>query len=157
MISETHLRLINERISTNPSYLHTEKSKTYITIDAKKQIALQNIQVWEIDNGTNKIYKISVPGLSQTNYNDRVMIRGKQSESHVISQYRQNNVTINMYPIVDCMSSEEQERYLQALASNNIRGCIEQLKEIETILNQSQICEKKEPVRVLVKLKKERK
>ena len=39
MISETHLRLINERISTNPSYLHTEKSKTYITIDAKKQIA----------------------------------------------------------------------------------------------------------------------
>ena len=157
MISETHLRLINERISTNPSYLHTEKSKTYITIDAKKQIALQNIQVWEIDNGTNKIYKISVPGLSQTNYNDRVMIRGKQSESHVISQYRQNNVTINMCPIVDCMSSEEQERYLQALASNNIRGCVEQLKEIETILNQSQIREKKEPVRVLVKLKRERK
>lgn len=157
MISETHLRLINERISTNPSYLHTEKSKTYITIDAQKQISLQNVQVWEIDNGINKMYKISIPGLSQTNYNDRVMIRGKQSESHVISQYRQNNVTINMYPIVDCMSSEEQERYLQALASNNIRGCVEQLKEIETILNQSQIREKKEPVRVLVKLKRERK
>lgn len=157
MISETHLRLINERISTNPSYLHTDKSKTYISIDAQKQITLQNVQVWEIDNGTNKIYKISVPGLSQTNYNDRVMIRGKQSESHVISQYRQNNVTINMYSIVDCMSSEEQERYLQALSSNNIRGCIEQLKEIETTLNQSQIREKKEPVRVLVKLKRERK
>lgn len=157
MISETHLRLINERISSNPSYLHTEISKTYINIDAQKQIALHNVQVWEIDNGTNKIYKISVPGLSQTNYNDRVMIRGKQSESHVISQYRQNNVTINMCPIVDCMSSEEQERYLQALASNNIRGCVEQLKEIETILNQSQIREKKEPVRVLVKLKRERK
>ena len=157
MISETHLRLINERISSNPSYLHTEISKTYINIDAQKQIALHNVQVWEIDNGPNKIYKISVPGLSQTNYNDRVMIRCKQSESHVISQYRKNNFTINMYPIVDCMSSEEQEGYLQALASNNIRGCIEQLKEIETILNKSQIREKKESVRVLVKLKRERK
>ena len=66
-----------------------------------------------------------MPGLAQNNYNDRVMVRGKQTVRHVIGQYDAKNVKINMYPIIDYLTDEEQELYLKLLSSNNIRGCVE--------------------------------
>ena len=146
MVSETHLRLISERISSTPEKI----VKPRINIDEQKQLAIENITVWEIDNGINKIYKISMPGLAQNNYNDRVMIRGKQTVRHVIGQYDAKNVTINMYPIIDYLTDEEQELYLKLLSSNNIRGCVELLRKIEIRLNS----EIKKTVRVHVRIVK---
>ena len=150
MVSETHLRLISERISSTPEKI----VKPRVNIDEQKQLAIENITVCEIDNGINKIYKISMPGLAQNNYNDRVMIRGKQTVRHVIGQYDAKNVTINMYPIIDYLTDEEQELYLKLLSSNNIRGCVEHLRRIETRLNLEAKKELKEPVRVLVRVVK---
>lgn len=146
MVSETHLRLISERIGS----CQKEKVKSWTNIDAQKQLAIENICVWEIDNGINKIYKISMPGLAQNNYNDRVMIRGKQTVRHVIGQYDAKNVTINMYHIIDYLTDEEQELYLKLLSSNNIRGCVELLRKIEIRLNS----EIKKTVRVHVRIVK---
>lgn len=146
MVSETHLRLISERISSTPEKI----VKPRINIDEQKQLAIENLTVWEIDNGINKIYKISMPGLAQNNYNDRVMIRGKQTVRHVIGQYYAKNVTINMYPIIDYLTDEEQELYLKLLSSNNIRGCVELLRKIEIRLNS----EIKKTVRVHVRIVK---
>ena len=146
MVSETHLRLISERISSTPEKI----VKPRVNIDEQKQLAIENITVCEIDNGINKIYKISMPGLAQNNYNDRVMIRGKQPERHVIGQYDAKDVTINMYPIIDYLTDEEQELYLKLLSSNNIRGCVELLRKIEIRLNS----EIKKTVRVHVRIVK---
>lgn len=146
MVSETHLRLISKRISSTPEKI----VKPRINIDEQKQLAIENIIVWEIDNGINKIYKISMPGLAQNNYNDRVMIRGKQTVRHVIGQYDAKKVTINMYPIIDYLTDEEQELYLKLLSSNNIRGCVELLRKIEIRLNS----EIKKTVRVHVRIVK---
>ena len=146
MVSETHLRLISERTGSTPEKI----VKPRINIDEQKQLAIENITVWEIDNGINKIYKISMPGLAQNNYNDRVMIRGKQTVRHVIGQYDTKNVTINMYPIIDYLTDEEQELYLKLLSSNNIRGCVELLRKIEIRLNS----EIKKTVRVHVRIVK---
>lgn len=146
MVSETHLRLINEKISSTPE----KKVKPRVNIDEQKQLAIENITVYEIDNGINKIYKISMPGLAQNNYNDRVMIRGKQTVRHIIGQYDAKNVTINMYPIIDYLTEEEQELYLKLLSSNNIRGCVELLRKIEIRLNS----EIKKTVRVHVRIVK---
>lgn len=146
MVSETHLRLISERISSTPEKI----VKPRVNIDEQKQLAIENITVWEIDNGINKIYKISMPGLAQNNYNDWVMIRGKQTVRHVIGQYDAKNVTNNMYPIIDYLTDEEQELYLKLLSSNNIRGCVELLRKIEIRLNS----EIKKTVRVHVRIVK---
>lgn len=146
MVSETHLRLISERISSTPEKI----VKPRVNIDEQKQLAIENITVCEIDNGINKIYKISMPGLAQNNYNDRVMIRGKQTVRHMIGQYDEKNVTINMYPIIDYLTDEEQELYLKLLSSNNIRGCVELLRKIEIRLNS----EIKKKVRVHVRIVK---
>lgn len=146
MVSETHLRLISERISSTPEKI----VKPRVNIDEQKQLAIENITVCEIDNGINKIYKISMPGLAQNNYNDRVMIRGKQTVRHIIGQYDAKNVTINMYPIIDYLTDEEQELYLKLLSSNNIRGCVELLRKIEIRLNS----EIKKTVRVHVRIVK---
>ena len=146
MVSETHLRLISERISSTPEKI----VKPRVNIDEQKQLAIENITVCEIDNGINKIYKISMPGLAQNNYNDRVMIRGKQTVRHMIGQYDEKNVTINMYPIIDYLTDEEQELYLKLLSSNNIRGCVELLRKIEIRLNS----EIKKTVRVHVRIVK---
>ena len=146
MVSETHLRLISKRTGST----HEKIVKPRINIDEQKQLAIENITVWEIDNGINKIYKISMPGLAQNNYNDRVMIRGKQTVRHMIGQYDEKNVTINMYPIIDYLTDEEQELYLKLLSSNNIRGCVELLRKIEIRLNS----EIKKTVRVHVRIVK---
>lgn len=146
MVSETHLRLISERISSTPEKI----VKPRVNIDEQKQLAIENITVCEIDNGINKIYKISMPGLAQNNYNDRVMIRGKQTVRHIIGQYDAKNVTINMYPIIDYLTDGEQELYLKLLSSNNIRGCVELLRKIEIRLNS----EIKKTVRVHVRIVK---
>ena len=74
-------------------------------------------------------------GLAQNNYNDRVMIRGKQPERHVLGQYEEKDVIINMYPIIDYLSEDEQALYLQLLGANNIRVCVEHLRRIETRIN----------------------
>mgnify|MGYP003321736487 CR=1 FL=1 len=73
MVSETMLRLEAERISRRCWELE-KKVKPWVNIDAQKQMSIENICVWEIDDGINKIHKISMPGLAQNNYNDRVMI-----------------------------------------------------------------------------------
>ena len=117
-------------------------------------MAIENISVWEIIDGISKAYRISMPGLAQNNYNDRVMIRGKQAECHVLGQYIEKNVTINMYPIIDCLSEEEQMIYLQLLGANNIRGCVEHLRKIETRLNLEAKEKTKEPLKVLAKVAK---
>ena len=95
-----------------------------------------------------------MPGLAQNNYNDRVMIRGKQTERHVIGQYEAKDVTINLYSIIGYLSEEEQVLYLQLLGANNIRGCVEHLRRIETRINLEAKKELKEPVRVLVRVVK---
>ena len=153
MVSETMLRLEAERISRR-CWEPEKKVKPWVNIDTKKQMAIENISVWEIIDGTSKAYRISMPGLAQNNYNDRVMIRGKQPECHVLGQYIEKNVTINMYPIIDCLSDEEQMIYLQILGANNIRGCVEHLRKIETRLNLEAKEKTKEPVKVLVKVAK---
>ena len=153
MVSETMLRLEAERISRR-CWEPEKKVKFWVNIDTQKQMTIENIGVWEIDDGANKSYRISMPGLAQNNYNDRVMIRGKQPESHVIGQYEANDVTINMYPIIGYLSEEEQVLYLQLLGANNIRGCVEHLRRIETRLNLEAKKELKEPVRVLVRVVK---
>lgn len=153
MVSETMLRLEAERISRR-CWEPEKKVKPWVSIDTQKQMAIENICVWEIDDGINKIHKISMPGLAQNNYNDRVMIRGKQPERHVIGQYEAKDVTINMYPIIGYLSEEEQALYLQLLGANNIRGCVEHLRRIETRLNLEAKKELKEPVRVLVRVVK---
>ena len=134
MVSETMLRLEAERISQR--YWKPEKKvKPWINIDTQEQMDIENICVWEINDGRNKVYKISIPGLAQNNYNDRVMIRGKQPERHVIGQYEAKDAIVNMYPIIDYLTEEEKILYLQLLAANNIRGCVEHLRKIETKLN----------------------
>lgn len=153
MVSETILRLEAERISRR-CWEPEKKVKPWVNIDTQKQMAIENICVWEINDETNKVYKISMPGLAQNNYNDRVMIRGKQPERHVIGQYEAKNVTINMYPIINCLSEEEQVIYLQLLGANNIRGCVEHLRKIETRLNLETKVQAKEPVKVLVRVVK---
>ena len=147
MISETHLRLLSEKLGAKPR----ETSKSYININAQKQMAIENIYVWEISDVISKTYKISMPGLGQNNYNDRVMIRGKQSERHVLGQYDTKDVTINMYPIIDYLSEEEQALYLQLLDANNIRGLVEHLRRIETRLNSETKKDLKGTTKVLVK------
>lgn len=153
MVSEAMLRLEAERISRR-CWEPEKKVKPWVNIDTQKQMTIENIGVWEIDDGTNKSYRISMPGLAQNNYNDRVMIRGKQTERHVIGQYEAKDVTINMYPIIGYLSEEEQVLYLQLLGANNIRGCVEHLRRIETRLNLESKKELKEPVRVLVRVVK---
>lgn len=153
MVSETMLRLEAERISQR--YWKPEKKvKPWINIDTQEQMAIENICVWEINDGGNKVYKISIPGLAQNNYNERVMIRGKQPERHVIGQYESKDAIVNMYPIIGYLSEEEQVLYLQLLGANNIRGCVEHLRRIETRLNLESKKELKEPVRVLVRVVK---
>ena len=147
MVSDTMLRLEAERISQR--CLEPEKKvKPWVNIDMQKQMSIENIGVWEINDGTNKSYRISMPGLAQNNYNDRVMIRGKQPERHVISQYSVKDVTINMYPIIDYLLEEEQVLYLQLLGVNNIRRCVEYLRKIESRLN----LEVKEKTKISVKV-----
>ena len=153
MVSETMLRLEAERISRR-CWEPEKKVKPWVNIDTKKQMAIENISVWEIIDGISKAYRISMPGLAQNNYNDRVMIRGKQAECHVLGQYIEKNVTINMYPIIDCLSEEEQMIYLQLLGANNIRGCVEHLRKIETRLNLEAKEKTKEPLKVLAKVAK---
>ena len=50
MVSETHLRLISQRISSTPEKI----VKPRVNIDEQKQLAIENITVWEIDNVINK-------------------------------------------------------------------------------------------------------
>lgn len=69
----------------------------------QKQLALENINVWEINSGETIKYRISIPGLRQDNYNHRVMIRGKQTEQHILGQYTKENVIINIYNITEYM------------------------------------------------------
>ncbi len=121
MVSETMLRLEAERISRR-CWEPEKKVKPWVNIDTQKQMTIENIGVWEIDDGTNESYRISMPGLAQNNYNDRVMIRGKQPERHVIGQYEAKDVTINMYPIIGYLSEEEQALYLQLLGANILEG-----------------------------------
>lgn len=154
MVSETQLRLELERMSSS-CWQPEKKVKPWVNIDMQKQMSIENISVWEINDGTNKSYRISMSGLAQNNYNDRVMIRGKQPERHVIGQYRKQDVTINMYPIIDYLSEEEQSLYLQLLSANNIRGCVEHLRKIETRLNlESEKELRKKSVRVRVRVVK---
>ena len=79
------------------------------------------------------------------------MIRGKQTERHVIGQYIEKDVTINIYPIIKYLKEEEQEIYLQLLNANNIRRCVEYLRKIETQLN-LEAKEKKEPLKVRIRV-----
>ena len=153
MVSETMLRLEAERISQR-CWKPEKRVKPWVNIDAQKQMAVENICVWEINDGLNKVYKISMPGLAQNNYKERVMIRGKQLERHVIGQCETKDVIINMYPIIGYLLEEEQVLYLQLLGANNIRGCVELLRRIETRLNLEAKNELKEPVRVLVRVVK---
>lgn len=153
MVSEAMLRLEAQRISRR--YWKPEKKvKPWIDVDMQKQIAIENIGVWEINDGTNIVYKISMPGLAQNNYNDRVMIRGKQTERHVLGQYKEKNITINMYPIINYLSDEELSLYLKLLNANQIRECVETLRKIETRLNLQAEKKLKEPIKVHVRLVK---
>lgn len=150
MVSEAMLRLEAERISQR-RWKPEKKVKPWVNIDMQKQIAIENIRVWEINDGKNSVYKISMPGLAQNNYNDRVMIRGKQTERHVIGQYETRNATTNVYPIISYLTEEEQILYLQLLSSNKIRECVEHLRQIETRLNLDKKVELQEPVKVLAR------
>lgn len=150
MVSEAMLKLEAERIDIR-CYQTKRKIKPLINIDMQKQLEIGNICVWEIDDGINKIYKISMPGLAQNNYNDRVMIKGKQPERHVIGQYASKKVTLNKYPIIGYLTEEELTLYLGLLGDNNIRGCVEYLRKIEERLNLCPKTKLKEPVKVLVK------
>lgn len=153
MISETHLRLEVERNIAYQSLHSNVKSKPMVHIDLQNQLAIENVCVWEIDDGTNITYRISTPGLAQNNYNDRVMIRGKQTERHVLGQYGED-ATMNMYPLRDYLSLEEVELYMQLVSSNNIRGCVEYLRIIEGMLNLRVEEEIKELIKVPVRLVK---
>lgn len=150
MVSEAMLRLEAERIS-KMHWKPDKKVKPWVNIDMQKQIAIENIRVWEINDGKNSVYKISMPGLAQNNYNDRVMIRGKQTERHVIGQYEARNATTNVYPMISYLTEEEQILYLQLLSSNKIRECVEYLRQIETRLNLDKKVELQESLKVLVR------
>ena len=149
MVTDTMLRLEAERIDY--SRLKSEvKTKAWINIDMQKQMAIQNVYVWEIIDGQNRLYRLSIPGLAQNNYNDRIMIKGKQTEKHVLGQYANKKTLINMNNITHYLTDEEQMLYIQLLNSNNIRGCVEYLRMIETRLN----TETKDSVKVRVRIVK---
>lgn len=147
MVTDTMLRLEAERINYSRLKSGTQ-NKPWINIDMQKQLSLQNICIWEIIDGNKQLYRLSIPGLAQNNYNDRIMIRGKQTEKHVLGQYVKNNAIINMMNIMDYLSEEEQMKYIQLLDSYNIRGCVEYLRNIETKLNAL----KKESIKVRVRV-----
>lgn len=146
MVSETHLRLLQERIDAGA--VNNATSRIWINVDMQKQLALENINVWEINSGETRKYRISIPGLRQDNYNNRVMIRGKQTEQHILGQYTKENVIINMYNITEYMTEELQVAYLQLLHNNNIRECIEQLRELEKSLNSEVVEQRRKPVKI---------
>ena len=131
MISETHLRLLQDKLDKN----NVPNNNEWINIDMKKQLELENICVWEVNNNGKKLYRISAPGLRQDNNRHRVMVIGKQTEQHVLGQYMENNAIINMYSIEEYLLVEEHLLYLQLLKSNRIRECIELLRNVEKELN----------------------
>lgn len=135
MISGNHWTL-RERCGLVKNIDTKEHKRENVEIDYQKQISIDNILVWEIkDEEGNILYRISTLGLAQNNYNDRVMIKGKQTEKHIIGQYIQRKYDTMSYPLINYLSLEEQEIYLQMLKVNNIRGCIEYLRAIEARLN----------------------
>ena len=146
MVSETHLRLLQERIDAGT--LDNTTSRVWVNVDMRKQLSLGNINVWEINSSESRKYRISIPGLRQDNYNHRVMIRGKQTEKHILGQYTKENVIINMYNITEYMTKESQVAYLQLLNNNNIRECIEQLRKLEKSLNSEVVEQRKQSVKV---------
>lgn len=143
MISETHVRLLQEKLDKTI----VSKGSEWININMKKQLELENVSVWEINSNDRLLYRISAPGIRQSNYKHRVMIIGKQTEKHVLGQYMENNAIINMYNIEEYLSHEEQILYLKLLNSNRIRECIELLRYVEKELNSEKILKTKKLVK----------
>ena len=92
-----------------------------------------------------------MPGISQDNYNHRVMLRGKQAEHHVISQLEQKGEKVERYCIADYLLAEEQAKYLKLLNDNNVSLCMQCLRKVEKRLNLQSQKEKQERDKVLVK------
>ncbi len=134
MISETSLRLLEQKMSPK-CWMPSKRLNKVVDIDAGKKMNIDNISVLEIKKDDSTSYKISMPGLSQDNYKYRVLIRGKQLEDHVIKQYEEKSVSVNISSIRDYLSETEVAQYLNLLSSNNIRGCVDYLRTVEDRLN----------------------
>ena len=63
------------------------------------------------------------------------MVRGKQTEKHVLGQYVENGAIINMCGIEEYMDDLEQTVYSRLLYYYRIRECIEMLRDLEKRLN----------------------
>ena len=146
-VSETHFRLLDKP----GRRWNNEDSKRSVRINLNALMSLENIHVLEIGNGEDKKYKISMPGISQDNYNHRVMLRGKQAEHHVISQLEQKGEKVERYCIADYLLAEEQAEYLKLLNDNNVSLCMQCLRKVEKRLNLRSQKEKQERDKVLVK------
>lgn len=146
-VSETHFKLLDQR----GRRCNITTIKHSVNIDLSTRMSIENIHILEIGNGENKVYKISMLGISQDNYNHRVMLRGKQAEHHVISQYEQKGVKVARYCIADYLSAEEQVEYLKLLNDENISLCMQYLRKVEKRLNLQSKKEKQEENKVLVK------
>ena len=134
MISGNHWSL-REKCGLVKNELSLAERKI-VEIDYQKQISIDNISGWEIkDEEGNILYRISTLGLAQNNYNDRVMVRGKQTENHTIGQYIQMKYEAISSPLINYITEEEIKMYLGLLKNNRIRECIEYLRSIENKLN----------------------
>lgn len=149
-VSETHFRLLDQR-GRRWNITTPTTPKRSVNIDLSTRMSIENIHVLEIGNGENKVYKISMLGISQDNYNHRVMLRGKQTEDHVISQYEQKGVKVARYCIADYLSAEEQVEYLKLLNDENVSLCMQYLRKVEKRLNLQSKKEIQEENKVLVK------
>lgn len=132
MPSEEYLNLLQKTVKVNV-YGHLDGECVHI--DERKQLAIDNICVWEINNNEEIQYRISIPGIRQDNYKHRVMVRGKQTEKHVLGQYTANGAIINVYSIQEYMDELEQMVYSKLLYYYRTRECIEMLRDLEKRLN----------------------
>ncbi len=116
-------------------------------INRKEHLSLDNIMILRV--GTNDSYMVTMLGLNQDDYDDRILLSSGQREIDVIGKCLQDNLELERKSVINYMPSDYIELYNEALCIGRYDCCLTMLKGIESHIN-SVAKEKKE---ILKKLK----
>ena len=111
----------------------SEYRKPKKEIDKKEHLSLDNIMMLTI--GKDGTYMVTMKGLKQTNWDDRVLLRNGMKEITVIEQCLSDNTYLERKSILEYMPSDYIEIYNEALRIGNYECCLTMLRGIESHIN----------------------
>lgn len=138
-----------------PKKNNKEEKKETISkeIDKKECLSLDNINVLTIIKDNQEKYRVTMMGLEEDNYEERVLLTKKKTERDVIEKCIQKNWDLERKNIKQYIPEEGQRLYMVALNNEEYECCLEVLKLLEKHLNKTSKKQKTNKEQKIKKLK----